>query len=574
MVGETKWATNDFTQHEHTTKDATNGANLMMNSTKIDESDKENQWRNNNIADTRSYSSFSSENLTMVSPIKEHSPPSKGADAYANKRFRSPTPPPTASPLPSLFRKPSPSKPQTLHSQKDSTNATHNTLATHHFKSPVAVPSQDMSRIMLNNLHLSSPTRNANPLQQNARRCASELKWNAENRELDEQRRQYTIDMRSPDHMKLSLPNYGLHGLRGSYQDVAAAGPAATLDKRCSSQCSTHSEFTQNDGKFPLKANTSELVWECIKLRTSVSKSFVIKNTSEKKLNLKIGVFGPGFQIASPTDTNSLLLHGNECRTINITFCPTVIGKAIGKVTFRPTKNWPEEIERSVHLWAYGGSTVLQLQGIERGPVGGSFLKMGETSTIVSTTLERTFSIYNKGPLNGVASVFLKPKSNECINENQITIEPNKCVIRADRTATIRVTYKLRRKDLDRLKDREVLTVGTLEVIFGSEPNRQRIASMLTRHDGIVPAPYKQLEFLVQDFPIASAESFSDYREHIENVPDLFGCFRTAEIALTINRTYLDETRNGDFTCIDDSLLFRTLVETPKQKAKPSYPFQ
>lgn len=135
----------------------------------------------------------------------------------------------------------------------------------------------------------------------------------------------------------------------------------------------------------------------------------------------------------------------------------------------------------------------------------------------------------------------------------------------------------MRRKDIERLKDKscEVLTVGTLEVIFGSEPNRQRIASMLTRHNGgIIPASYKQLEFLVHNFPCASTESFIDYREHIENVPDLFGCFRTAEIALTINRTFLDETRNADFTCIDDSVLFRTLVETPKQMAKPPHPFQ
>lgn len=580
---------NNFTQHDYANNDTANAPNFMMNSTKIDENDKENQWRNNNIDDTRSYSSFSSENLTMMSPIKDHSPPSKGAGAgtgaerpYTNKRFLSPTsPPPPVSPVRSLFQKPgkylSPNK-ERMVSQNGMTNQNNNRLPQRHLKSPAAAPLNDVSSLMLNHLHLSSPNRNVNQLQpttQNVRRCASALKSTAENREIEEQRRQYAIDIRSPDHMKLSLPNYGLHGLRGSYQDVANAGAVVALDKRCNSQCSTHSEYTQNDGKFPLKASTPELVWECIKLRKSVSKSFVIKNTSEKKLNLKIGVFGPGFQIASPMDTNSLLLHGNECRTIHIIFCPTIIGKAIGKVTFRPTKNWPEEIERSVNLWAYGGSTVLQLQGIERGPVGSSFLKMGETSTIVSTTLERTFSIYNKGPLNGVATVYLKPKTNQCINENQITIEPNKCVICPDRTATIRVTYKLRRKDIERLKDKacEVLTVGTLEVIFGSEPNRQRIASMLTRHGGTVPASYKQLEFLVQDFPIASAECFIDYREHIENVPDLFGCFRTAEIALTINRTFLDETRNADFTCIDDSVLFRTLVETPKQMTK-SHPFQ
>lgn len=327
-------------------KESVIGLNFMMNSTKIDESNKENQWRNNNADDTRSYSSFSSENLTMVSPIKEHSPPSKGTGyerPHPNKRvlspasmFQSPSPPPPpSSPARSLFQKPdkylSPNTNEPMKSHNGIEHQKHNHMPERHLKSPATgAPLHDA----LNNLHLSSPNRNVDQFQQNIRRCASALKSNAENRaEIDEQRRQYAIDTRSPDHMKLSLPNYGLHGLRGSYQDIGFGGingggvAAVALDKRCNSQCSTHSEFSQNDGKFPLKASTSELVWECVKLRKSVSKSFVIKNHSEKKLNLKIEVFGPGFQIASPTETNSLLLHGNECRTIHIIFCPTVIGK-------------------------------------------------------------------------------------------------------------------------------------------------------------------------------------------------------------------------------------------------------
>lgn len=340
---------NNFTQHDYANKDSTVGLNFMMNSTKIDESNKENQWRNNNADDTRSYSSFSSENLTMVSPIKEHSPPSKGADyerPYANKRFLSPASmspsPPPSSPARSLFQKPakylSPNnnQPAMSHNGMTSTIPKHNQAPERHLKSPAtAAPLHDV----LSDLQLSSPNRHVDLLQQNVRRCASALKSNTDNRaEIDEQRR-YAIDVRSPDHMKLSLPNYGLHGLRGSCQDMAFGGgngggvAAVALDKRCNSQCSTHSEFTQNDGKFPLKASTSELVWECVKLRKSVSKSFVIKNHSEKKLNLKIEVFGPGFQIASPMGTNSLLLHGNECRTIHIVFCPTVIGKVC---TFMP----------------------------------------------------------------------------------------------------------------------------------------------------------------------------------------------------------------------------------------------
>lgn len=532
--------------------------NNMMNSTKIDE--KENE-RQGSSMDTDSLDSGASSttNVTLgsgYSPIKT-SRISKCDDVNtcSNKRSRSSVSylddaTANSPPVKNLSPRQNQRNPHHVNGEAVEVSRT-----ARYPPAPFEAPLDDISSSILNNYNRSSTKSNHSSETGAIRQCATDLG------SFNSQRR---YDSRSSVCMKMSLPAYGLQGIRNHYQE------GITVDKRCNSQCSTHSEFTQNDGKFPLKSNTSELVWECVKLRKSVTKSLVIKNTSDKRLSLKVGVVGPGYQIASSCDSDSLVLQGNECRTINVTFCPTIIGKAMGKLTFKPIKNWPEEIERSVYLWAYGGSTVLQLQGIERGPVGSSFLKMGETSNIVTTTLERTFSIYNRGPLNGVATIFVKPKTNQCINENHITIEPNKCVIRPDGTATVKVIYKLRRKDIERLREKscEVLTVGTLEVIFGSEPNRQRIASILTRQ-GNVPTSYKQLEFLVNDFPVARMEDFKDFREHVDNVYDLFGCFRTSEIALTINRTSLDETRNADLSCIDDSVLFRTLCETPKQKAKP-----
>lgn len=524
------------------TKSTNEVFNHMMNSTKIDENEK--QWRQATNSDTESAEDLgmtASENtLGGYSPIKGQSP-SKDI-AAKQKRFRSPNP-----------------MVDEFFSQKENAEneyANKKRLP----RRLVQAPLDDVSSSLLNNLRISSPDRDqpTSPVQ-NVRKCSTDL--GHRDFRKSEENRFYAVQNRSPDCPKLSLPNYGIHGPRFTHQE------AVTRDKRSNSRCSTNSEFTHNDGKFPLKSNTPELVWECVKLQKSVVKSFVIKNTSEKKLSLKMGISGPGFQLSSTFGTDLLVLQGNECRTISITFCPTVIGKAIGKVCFKPTKSWPDDIERSVFLWAYGGSTVLQLQGIERGPVGSTYLKMGETSHITTTTLKRTFSIYNKGPLNGVATIFIKQKTNRCI-ENYITIEPSKCVIRANCSATISVTYKLRRKDLDKLKEKscEVLTVGTLEVIFGSEPNRQRIAAMLTRN-GTIPLAYRQLEFLVNDFPVASVERFDDYHELItnNNVNDLFGCFKTSEIALTINRTNLDETQDVDLSAIDESVFFRTLIETPKQ---------
>lgn len=230
---------------------------------------------------------------------------------------------------------------------------------------------------------------------------------------------------------------------------------------------------------------------------------------------------------------------------------------------FKPSKQWNEDIERSIKLWAYGGNTALQLRDVERGPIGVSFLKMADTSEIQSSTLRRKFAIYNKGPLNGVATIFVKSKNNQYSKENHISIEPSKCVIRPDSFNEITVTYKLRRKDLDKLsqKNCEVLTIGSLEVITGSEPNRHRIASIMKQNRSSKMC--EQFEFLVNDFPIETNECFDDFKETAEDIPDLFGCFKISEIALTINNTTLDETQNPDFT-IDDSVLFKTIIETTK----------
>lgn len=181
-------------------------------------------------------------------------------------------------------------------------------------------PDQANLEIELDNMRLESPTRDTAPLATIAtvRQCNSGL-----DKPISNQRNRAQL---SPiGGMNHSLPNFVA-------PPNGQSTPSAVI-VRSVSQCSTNSEFTQNDGKFPLKANTSELTWECVKLRKSVIKSFVVKNASEKKLSLKMEVLGPGFQIASSgTEKEYVTLQGNECRTIFIAFCPTMIGKAIGKL--------------------------------------------------------------------------------------------------------------------------------------------------------------------------------------------------------------------------------------------------
>lgn len=507
----------------------------QMNSTRIDD-DKENQNSRNSSADTEPASEISHfiEDLSSAasnyeSSFKELSPRRKPTTSRSTKRV-----------------------------DVDEARSTTNMKR---MRSPPPATSGTMAQLRVpdafakqNNTKRASPKKSNDELHQRTEPHTDKQNTNRE-REFS------PVLHRSPmDGSKFSLPNYGLRNNARGLSQSPTAYPV-----RSSSQLSTNSEYTQNDGKFPLKANKNQLTWECVKLQKSVTKSFVVKNTAHKRLTVKLYVTGPGFQITTgQMDSGPLVLQGNECRTISVIFCPTVIGKAIGKVSFKPSKGWPDETERSIHLYGYGGHTTLQLQGIERGPIGISFLKMGETSSIRSTTLQRIFFIYNKGPLNGMATISIKPKTNRYMHETHIQIEPSKCVIKADSSVKVMVSYKLRRKDVEKLaqKSCEVLTVATLEVIIGADPNRQRIATILTRSPTIPPT-YRSLEFLVTDFPQQAAENFSDFGEDVDNIADLFNCFKTTDIALTINRTTLDETRDTctDLSGIEESLFFRTLVD-------------
>lgn len=329
----------------------------------------------------------------------------------------------------------------------------------------------------------------------------------------------------------------------------------------------SNGEITHSYGKFPLKANLSEIVWPCIKLEKTSDRSIVIQNTSVKKLSLKVLVIGPGFHL--PSGMDSLVLQGNECRAVGIAFCPKNVGKAIGKVIFKPALSWPDGSERSIHLIAYGGNALLQFQGIEVGPNGSSFLKMGETSNITSSTLKRTFKIYNNGPLNGVALMSIKFEPNQGTNQYPITIEPNKCIIPPNSSTEVSISYKIRNVDLNKFREKHcnVITVATLKLVFGTELNLPRVASMLPRN-GPTSTKFEHLTSLVNEFPVQHLEEFCYNSQHFhypQHVDAVFDSFKTAEIALTFNRTYWDETLDSDLSVVSESTFYRTAMESQRK---------
>lgn len=145
--------------------------------------------------------------------------------------------------------------------------------------------------------------------------------------ELD---RMYLTPMRSPsDHGKASLPSY--HSISPT--------PNLTSNHRSPSQCSDSSEFSHQSGFLPIKSTNGLVSWGCVKLRKTVKKSIQIKNMSSKRLNCKVDIMGPGFQLTGSESCGTLTLQGLECRTIAFIFCPTVIGYAVGRFSMKSPHN-------------------------------------------------------------------------------------------------------------------------------------------------------------------------------------------------------------------------------------------
>ena len=192
------------------------------------------------------------------------------------------------------------------------------------------------------------------------------------------------------------------------------------------------------------------------------------------------------------------------------------MGPASGYIRFSPVKDYNlDRIARQVALFGYGGNTALQLQGTSKGPVGGSFLKLGEWQDLTNKCVDKSFEIYNKGPLSGVAIINIRSKSNSNTNEtSNVIIAPKKCIIGPDSSAKINVTFRPKRNDLKKLlmKQQNVLTVATLEVIYGDAPNRIRMAKLIGQLKEQNPE-YNTLDHIISNFPIDANDEVNYFDE-------------------------------------------------------------
>ncbi|XP_058834689.1 uncharacterized protein LOC131691938 [Topomyia yanbarensis] len=331
---------------------------------------------------------------------------------------------------------------------------------------------------------------------------------------------------------------------------------------RSASQCSVAgSEFSHKDGILPLKATHTEISWGSSRLRRNEKKSMQIKNISPKKLVIKASITGPGFQLCGMEQSGILTLQSQECRTITVDFCPTVIGAAVGLLSFQPPHDCYSQ--RIVSLFGYGGEASLRVEGIQKGP-SGPYLELGQARNL-GCPLEKSFSLYNKGSLPAFARIGIDKKGlDQTFLASAVYVQPQRVIIPPNSYAHIHVIFKPRRQEVAKIlqKQVDVLSITNLHILWGDEPTRHRIRKIITlikrndlQQDKIAP-----LESVCEVFP--KEKEFNELESFTENlfetIHELFLTLREYELVLTVDRA-LDETMIDLTLSEDSSDLFKTM---------------
>ncbi|XP_034136597.1 uncharacterized protein LOC117589072 isoform X3 [Drosophila guanche] len=349
---------------------------------------------------------------------------------------------------------------------------------------------------------------------------------------------------------------------------TARRGAVTSASARSISRCSNSSEFSHRDGKLlPLKVTHTSLCWGSTKLRTDMRKSMQVKNTADKRLVVRLGIQGPGFQLVG-SDSSTITLQAMECRSIVINFCPTVCGAAIGAVSFyAPLGANSSQPGMEIPLYGYGGNAAISIQGLLKGPVGASFLTIGDVCELSSGPLTASFKFLNKGPLTAFvgisvdSTVLMKLRLSEAFE-----VRPSKLILPPHTESTVQVIFRPNREDMKNIlkKTSQVLTLANMRIFCGDEPNRQRMRHLVHRmssrqREKLTSA---MLDSLWSPFPDEQpVRNICQLNEPPEFILDLVTVVKIIDVALTLNRDF-DESAETSLLFLpeaEETVLFRTI---------------
>ncbi|EDV52063.1 uncharacterized protein LOC6544221 [Drosophila erecta] len=346
-------------------------------------------------------------------------------------------------------------------------------------------------------------------------------------------------------------------------------GSSSITAPRSISRCSNSSEFSHRDGKLlPLKVTHTTLCWGSTKLRTDVRKSMQVKNTADKRLVIRIGIQGPGFQLVG-AGSSTITLQAMECRSVVINFCPTVCGAAIGALSFYAPSGAHNSNQPGLEipLYGYGGSASITIQGLLKGPVGASFLTIGDVCELSAGPLSASLKFHNKGPLTAFvgisvdSTVLMKLRLSEAFE-----VRPSRLILPPNSECCVQILFRPNREDLKNIlkKTAPVLTLANMRIFCGDEPNRQRMRSLVQRMSSRqrekLTSP--MLDSIWGQFPDEQpVRNIGQLNEPPEFILDLVTVVRIIDVALTLNRDF-DESSESSLMFLpeaEETVLFRTI---------------
>lgn len=111
-------------------------------------------------------------------------------------------------------------------------------------------------------------------------------------------------------------------------------------DRSISSLRSCSSLDSLVDGKLPIECNKTQLVWSCIKIGKSSTRSFVLKNKSQKKIRFQMCLKSNNYKIITreveASTSISVVLYPLESKQFEVSFSPTTPGAYIENISFYP----------------------------------------------------------------------------------------------------------------------------------------------------------------------------------------------------------------------------------------------
>lgn len=349
---------------------------------------------------------------------------------------------------------------------------------------------------------------------------------------------------------KMSLPAY----------ELAACG----VQRKGSPNSSL---FSHRDGKkLPLKIDKFSIAWGSVKLRRSEKQSIQIKNVSPKRLQFKINVKGPGFDVSN-IQGNLITLQAMECRTIELNFCPTVLGLAVGSLTFG-SPNSADIPEIPLKLCGFGGHICLENRlGVTAPPVGLPFVSLG-LLTDLSEVVRTTFTINNKGTIHAFFTILIDHIGMDLPGIcDSLRVKPMAGIIPPRGEVSVTVTYKATRNDLKRIvgkiKNKNALSLANLQILHGDEATRIRIKRMLPELKRINEFP-KSLDIMWDIAETPSIIEHGDtFKESAESVYELIPTIKTRDISVTISNHIWDNDHQSTILMpdVDETILFRTIID-------------